>query len=111
MRMKLARLFCVVPLAIIFAPVANAVPGLPNCPGNGDDTVAVGADGGWCDFLYLPNGTHVSCRWADFSFPLIGDIGGHQECRIVNADGSLAPGSPPWGQMKEWGTNEGSGTP
>ena len=95
-------------LGIAFASPAHAIPGMPNCPGNGNDSVALGADGGWCNYMYLPDGTHVSCRWADFSF-LIGEIGGHQECRIVNADGSLAPGSPPWNLMGDWGVQEGSG--
>lgn len=94
-------------VAAAFAAPANSLPGLPTCPGNGNDTVAIGADGGWCDFMYMPPqpGTHVSCRWADFSF-LIGDIGGHTECRIVDAQGNLAPGSPPWGVFEHWGDSE-----
>lgn len=92
--------------SVAIAPV-QAVPGIPNCPGNGDDSVVIGADGGWCNFLYLPNGSHVSCRWADFAF-LIGDIGGHSECRRVDANGKLLPGSPPWNLMGDWGGNEGS---
>jgi hypothetical protein len=95
-------------ISTAMAPHARALPSIPNCPGNGNDSVAIGADGGWCNFMYMPDGTHVSCRWADFSF-LIGDIGGHSECRRVDQNGNLLPGSPPWGLMKDWGGNEGSG--
>lgn len=77
----------------------------PTCPGNGNDTVVIGADGGWCDYLFMPDGTHVSCRWADWSF-LLGDLAGHTECRRVGADGQLLPGSPPWGIFPTWGDNE-----
>lgn len=97
----------------LFAPfftipsTAQALPG-PTCPGNGNESVAIGADGGWCNYLYLPDGSHVSCRWADFMF-LIGDIGGHTECRRVDAHNNLLPGSPPWMLFPDWGANEGSG--
>ena len=93
-----------VSVGIACAPAAAAMPG-PTCPGNGNDTVVIGADGGWCDYLFMPDGTHVSCRWADWSF-LLGDLAGHTECRRVGADGQLLPGSPPWGIFPTWGDNE-----
>lgn len=99
--------------AVALSPQASAIPGLPTCPGNGNDSVAGGADGGWCDFYYMPDPvygmTHVTCRWADFTMMI--DIGGHTECRRVDAKGNLLPDSPPWEYFANWGANEGSNTP
>lgn len=105
----LTALLCVAILMVVAATPAEAMPG-PTCPGNGNDSVAIGADGGWCNFMYMPDGSHVSCRWADFAF-LIGEIGGHTECRRVDANGDLLPGSPPWNLMPNWGADEGSNGP
>jgi hypothetical protein len=99
-----SSLLAALAIAALNAPTAQAMPG-PTCPGNGNDTIVFGASGGWCEYLYMPNGMHVSCRWADWSF-LIGDIAGRTECRIVDVNDELAPGSPPWGVFGHWGDLE-----
>ncbi len=37
-------------------------------PGDGFHQNVLGAYGGYCDFMYLPDGTHVHCEWAGFGF-------------------------------------------
>lgn len=107
-RFAIALAAAVAMLAVPCAP-ANAFPG-PTCPGNGNLTVVIGAEGGWCDFYFMPDGSHVSCRWADFSF-LLGDIAGHTECRRVDAYEQLLPDSPPWIVFGQWGDNERAPAP
>lgn len=107
-RMAAAAVF--VASSVWWASPARAMPSIPTCPGNGNDTVVIGADGGWCDFLFMPDGSHVACRWADWSF-LIGDIAGHSECRRVDTNEQLLPGSPPWETFEHWGDNERAPAP
>jgi hypothetical protein len=79
-----------VAIAAATAPSANAVPG-PLCPGDGFDQNVLGADGGYCDFLYLPNGTHVHCEWGGFSLGMMFPISETNNCWRVNEDGSRVP--------------------
>lgn len=78
------------------APTADALPG-PMCPGDGTDITVVFAGGGYCDFMFLPDGhgaeTHVHCEWGGvlqmWNFISINN------CWRVNADGSKIPAPPP----------------
>jgi hypothetical protein len=73
-------------LGLFTAPTAEALPPSPFCPGNGTDITVMGAGGGWCDFLFLPDGTHVHCEWGGFNPGLI-DVASVSNCWRVGADG------------------------
>lgn len=98
MRVVLAVVLCVV--AMVSAPTASALPPSPFCPGDGVDVSVLGAGGGYCDFLFLPDGTHVHCEFGGVFIVLV-DIVSVSNCWRVNADGTRVPPAPlvrddPW---------------
>lgn len=72
--------------ALMSAPTADALPPSPFCPGNGTDVVVMGAGGGWCDFMYTPDGLHVHCEWGGFTLGFM-DVASVSNCWRVGPDG------------------------
>lgn len=81
-------------VAGLASPTASALPPSPFCPGNGTDVTVLGGGGGWCDFLFLPDGTHVHCEWGGFNAGLI-DVASVSNCWRVYEDGTRVPAPPP----------------
>jgi hypothetical protein len=69
------------------APAAGALPPSPFCPGTGTDVTILGAGGGYCDFMFLPDGSFVHCEWGGFDPGLI-NIASVSNCWRVHADGT-----------------------
>jgi hypothetical protein len=82
------------PVALLFPPPASALPPSPFCPGDGTDVTVLGAGGGYCDFLFLPDGVHVHCEWGGFNAGLI-DVASMSNCWRVHEDGTRVPAPPP----------------
>lgn len=79
--------------AVAFAPAARSLPPSPFCPGDGVDVSVFGIGGGYCDFLFLPDGTHVHCEFGGAYMVLV-EVVSVSNCWRVNADGSRIPPAP-----------------
>ena len=80
-----AALFCCA------APPARAMPNMPFCPGDGQDTQVMGADKGYCDFMFMPDGSYVHCEWGGFQFGNMMTVAEQDTCWRVNKNGTPAP--------------------
>lgn len=80
--------------ALVCAPAANALPPGPFCPGEGTDIVVLGGEGGYCDFLFTPDGVHVHCEFGGFVLGSAIEIAGVTNCWRVDRDGNKVPSGP-----------------
>src|SRR6266404_9805926 len=79
--------------AMVFAPSASALPPSPFCPGDGVDVSVLGVGGGYCDFLFLPDGTFVHCEFGGAGTILF-EIASVSNCWRVAADGTRVGPAP-----------------
>ena len=79
--------------ALVAGPTAHAMPPGALCPGEGTDITVLGGEGGYCDFLFTPDGLHVHCEWGGFVPGMI-TIVGVTNCWRVDKDGNKVPSGP-----------------
>lgn len=92
-------------VAVATAPAAQALPPSPFCPGDGLDVTILGMGGGYCNFLFMPDGTYVHCEFGGASVVLF-EIASVSNCWRVAADGTRIPPAPlvrddPWAPPPE----------